>query len=125
MRALQLLGERRSLTHLRYFPASGVVPEGATAFYNEITVQSSVPSTYFMTNGYSGGYYGIQELDDGSKIAIFSIFGPNRGTVPDDRLTSKVLYRIGYGDFVIHGEYAGGPSIRIPFDWKPGTRTRP
>ncbi|MGW0231970.1 DUF3472 domain-containing protein [Actinopolymorpha singaporensis] len=107
-------------THLRYFPASGVVPEGATAFYNEITVQSSVPSTYFMTNGYSGGYYGIQELDDGSKIAIFSIFGPNRGTVPDDRLTSKVLYRIGYGDFVIHGEYAGGPSIRIPFDWEVG-----
>ncbi|MFD2081685.1 protein of unknown function [Actinopolymorpha cephalotaxi] len=107
-------------THLRYFPASGVVPEGATAFYNEITVQSSVPSTYFMTNGYSGGYYGIQQLDDGSKIAIFSIFGPNRGTVPDDRLTSKVLYRIGHGDFVIHGEYAGGPSIRIPFDWKVG-----
>ncbi|MET9021846.1 DUF3472 domain-containing protein [Actinopolymorpha sp. NPDC004070] len=107
--------------HLRYFPASGVVPEGATAFYNEITVQSSVPSTYFMTNGYSGGYYGIQQLDDGSKIAIFSIFGPSKGTVPDDKLTSKVLYRIGYGDFVIHGEYAGGPSIRIPFDWKVGT----
>ena len=106
--------------HLRYFPASGVVPEGATAFYNEITVQSSVPSTYFMTNGYSGGYYGIQQLDDDTKIAIFSIFGPARGTVPDDRLTSKVLYRIGYGDFVIHGEYAGGPSIRIPFDWKVG-----
>ncbi|MGW5366413.1 DUF3472 domain-containing protein [Actinopolymorpha pittospori] len=107
-------------THLRYFPASGVVPEGATAFYNEITVQSSVPSTYFMTNGYSGGYYGIQELGDGSKIAIFSIFGPNQGTVPDDKLTSKVLYRIGYGDFVIHGEYAGGPSIRIPFEWEVG-----
>jgi hypothetical protein len=107
-------------THLRYFPASGLVPEGATAFYNEITVQSSVPSTYFMTNGYSGGYYGIQELGDGSKIAIFSIFGPNQGTVPDDKLTSRVLYRIGYGDFVIHGEYAGGPSIRIPFDWEVG-----
>jgi hypothetical protein len=106
--------------HLRYFPASGVVPEGATAFYNEITVESSVPSTYFMTNGYSGGYYGIQELDDGSKIAIFSIFGPNKGTVPDDKLTSQVLYRIGHGDFVIHGEYAGGPSIRIPFDWEIG-----
>lgn len=106
--------------HLRYFPASGVVPEGATAFYNEITIESSVPSSYFMTNGYSGGYYGIQELEDGSRIAIFSIFGPNKGTVPDDKLTSQVLYRIGHGDFVIHGEYAGGPSIRIPFDWEIG-----
>jgi hypothetical protein len=106
--------------HLRYFPASGVVPEGGTAFYNEITVESSAPSTYFMTNGYSGGYYGIQELEDGRKIAIFSIFGPDRGSVPDDKLTSRVLYRIGYGDFVIHGEYAGGPSIRIPFDWEVG-----
>lgn len=106
--------------HLRYFPASGVTPKGATAFYNEITVKSSAPATYFMTAGYRGGYYGIQEYEDGTKVAIFSIFGPDKGTVDDDLLTSHVLHRIGTGDFVIHGEYAGGPSIRIPFDWQVG-----
>lgn len=106
--------------HLRYTTADDVLPADANAFYNEITPSSSTPGTYFMTNGFNGGYFGIQELDDNAKIAIFSIFGPNKGQVPDDRLSSKVLYSIPGGDLVIHGEYAGGPSIRIPFDWETG-----
>ncbi|HVJ69767.1 MAG TPA: DUF5077 domain-containing protein, partial [Caulifigura sp.] len=31
------------------------------AFYNEVTVQSSAPGTYFMVCGWSRGYFGIQE----------------------------------------------------------------
>jgi Domain of unknown function (DUF3472)/Domain of unknown function (DUF5077) len=111
--------------HLRYTTADDRLPADANAFYNEITVSSTTPGTYFMTNGFSGGYFGIQELDDQTlgglnKIAIFSIFGPNKGQVPDDRLSSKVLYTVPGGNLVIHGEYAGGPSIRIPFNWEPG-----
>lgn len=106
--------------HLRYTTKNGRLPQDTGAFYNEITPKSSAPGTYFMTNGWKGGYFGIQELEDSSKIAIFSIFGPAKGEVPDDRLTSKVLYTIPGGDLVIHGEYAGGPSVRIPFDWKLG-----
>ncbi|XAS67551.1 DUF3472 domain-containing protein [Micrococcaceae bacterium Sec5.7] len=106
--------------HLRYTTQNGVLPADANAFYNEITPLSSTPASYFMTNGFTGGYFGIQELEDSSKIAIFSIFGPNKGQVPDDKLSSKVLYTIPGGNLVIHGEYAGGPSIRIPFDWQLG-----
>lgn len=106
--------------HLQYKTATGELPADANAFYNEITPLSSAPGTYFMTNGFNGGYFGIQELDDSSKIAIFSIFGPGKGEVPDDKLSSQVLYAIPGGDLVIHGEYAGGPSIRIPFDWDLG-----
>ncbi|WP_426997632.1 DUF3472 domain-containing protein [Pseudarthrobacter sp. N5] len=106
--------------HLRYTTQDGVLPADANAFYNEITPLSSTPASYFMTNGFNGGYFGIQELEANSKIAIFSIFGPQKGQVPDDRLSSKVLYTIPGGNLVIHGEYAGGPSIRIPFDWQLG-----
>ncbi|GAA1723388.1 hypothetical protein GCM10009809_19070 [Isoptericola hypogeus] len=107
--------------HLQYRTSTGELPRDASAFYNEITPLSSAPGTYFMTNGFAGGYFGIQELEDSSKIAIFSIFGPAKGEVPDDRLASQVLYAVPGGDLVIHGEYAGGPSIRIPFDWDLGT----
>lgn len=106
--------------HLRYTTQNGVLPADANAFYNEVTPLSSAPASYFMTNGFNGGYFGIQELEDRSKIAIFSIFGPQKGQVPDGKLSSKVLYTIPGGNLVIHGEYAGGPSIRIPFDWELG-----
>jgi len=106
--------------HLQYRTARSELPQDASAFYNEITPRSSAPGTFFMTNGFNGGYFGIQELEDRSKIALFSIFGPQKGEVPDDRLSSQVLYKLPGAELVIHGEYAGGPSVRIPFDWKTG-----
>ncbi len=45
----------------------------ATAFYNELTVERSTPGSYFMACGFSHGYFGIQELADGKKVAIFSV----------------------------------------------------
>ena len=34
------------------------------AFYNEVTVEKSEPGTYFMVNGFSMGYFGIQDHGD-------------------------------------------------------------
>ena len=65
--------------HLGY-PA----PEAAV-FYNELTVEQSVPGSYFMACGFSHGYFGIQELGDGKKVVIFSVWDPTKGDDPNAR----------------------------------------
>src|SRR5690606_8818475 len=50
-------------------------PEG-DAFYTEIRVVSSAPGTYFCTNGFRMGYFGIQELANREKLVIFSVWDP-------------------------------------------------
>ena len=42
---------------------SEVQQEGITWFYNEITVTETATSTYYMTDGFTGGYMGIQDRD--------------------------------------------------------------
>src|SRR5476651_966759 len=43
-------------------------------FYNEVTVEQSTPGSYFMACGFQHGYFGIQELADGKKVVIFSVW---------------------------------------------------
>jgi len=59
--------------HLHY-PAT----EG-DAFYNELTVEQSVPGSYFMAAGFSHGYFGIQEQGRGQKVVLFSVWDPTKG----------------------------------------------
>src|SRR5829696_7641322 len=63
--------------HLHY-PA----PE-ADAFYNELTVEQSVPGSYFMACGFRHGYFGVQELSRGRKVVIFSVWDPTKGDEAD------------------------------------------
>ena len=67
-----------------HFPA----PD-ADAFYNELTVEQSVPGSYFMACGWNTGYFGMQELAKGDKIVLFSVWDPTKGDdpklVPADR----------------------------------------
>ncbi len=62
--------------HLGY-PA----PEG-TVFYNELTVEKSAVGTYFMACGFDGGYFGIQELGNGKKVVLFSVWDPGEQNDP-------------------------------------------
>ena len=62
--------------HLGY-PA----PTG-TAFYNEVAVEQSAPGTYFIVCGWSKGYFGIQELANGKKLLLFSVWDPAAGNDP-------------------------------------------
>ena len=55
----------------------------ADLFYQEMTVRQSAPGTYFMACGWSRGYFGIQELGDGKKLALFSVWEPPAGQNPD------------------------------------------
>lgn len=46
----------------------------AVTFYNEVTPTKSTNGTYFCVCAFESGYMGIQQVEDGSKKAIFSIW---------------------------------------------------
>lgn len=107
--------------HLGY-PA----PEG-TEFYNEVTIDTSANGTYFMVCGWSKGYFGLQQLGDGKKLVLFSVWDPTSGndpkTVPDEKRV-KLLHK-GEGVRVrrFGNEGTGGQSF-FDFDWKLGETYR-
>lgn len=97
------------------------------AFYNEITVAQSAPGTYFCACGFHGGYFGIQELGNGKKLVIFSVWDSGNQddpkSVPEERRV-KVLYR---GDEVRVGRFGNegtGAQSFLDYDWKPGQTCR-
>ena len=101
-------------------------PEG-TAFYNEMTVAKSAQGTYFMAAGFSKGYFGIQELGNGKKVVLFSVWDPgkqnDRNAVDQDNRV-KLLYQdkdVRIGRF--GGEGTGGQSF-LDYDWKIGETYR-
>src|SRR5579863_4307691 len=63
--------------HLGFPAAEGV------AFYNEVTVDKSAAGTYFMACGFDLGYFGIQELANGKKLVLFSVWDPGQQDDPN------------------------------------------
>jgi len=105
-----------------HFPA----PE-ADAFYNELTVERSVPGSYFMACGFQHGYFGIQELSGGRKVVLFSVWDPTRG---DDaaRVPPEQRVEVLHNDPDVQvkrfgGEGTGGQSF-FKYDWKTGETCR-
>src|SRR4051794_35965654 len=104
--ATQLRGDERLAgvacrsVHLHYPAAEGV------AFYNEVTVEHSAPGTYFCVCGWNKGYFGIQELGNGKKVVIFSVWdsGQNDPKAVDDEKRVKVLHK---DDKVRVGRFGG------------------
>jgi Domain of unknown function (DUF3472)/Domain of unknown function (DUF5077) len=107
--------------HLGYSAPAG------TAFYNEMTVEKSADGTYFMAAGFRHGYFGIQELANGKKLVIFSVWDPTSGDDPkkvDETKRVKTLHKddgVRVGRF--GGEGTGGQSF-FDFDWKAGETYR-
>jgi hypothetical protein len=96
-------------------------------YYNEVTVEKSVPGSYFMVCGFRHGYFGIQEQANGRKVVLFSVWDPTRGDNPNqvpekDRV--EVLY---HADDVLArrfgGEGTGGQSF-FEYPWKVGETYR-
>jgi hypothetical protein len=106
--------------HLGY-PA----PEG-NSFYIEMKILSSAPGTYFMACGWNKGYFGVQELANGKKIILFSVWdsGQNDPKAVEEDKRTKLVHkdektRIGrFG-----GEGTGGQSF-YDYDWKIGENLR-
>jgi len=106
--------------HLWYPADKGV------AFSNAITPRQSAPGTYFMVCGWNKGYFGIQELANGKKLILFSVWDSNQndpGAVEQKKRT-HVLHK---DDAVrvkrFGGEGTGGQSF-FDFDWKIGETYR-
>lgn len=106
--------------HLGYPAPAGV------AFFNEITIDQSAVGTYFMVCGWDKGYFGLQELANGKKVLLFSVWDSQQNdprAVPEDRRT-KLIYKdekVRIGRF--GGEGTGGQSF-FDYDWQPGETYR-
>ena len=107
--------------HLGYTAPTG------TAFYNEVTVEKSAPGTYFCVCGFSKGYYGIQELANGKKLLIFSVWDPGSQDDPSKVDETKRVKLLHQGEGVRVGRFGnegtGGQSF-YDFDWKVGETYR-
>lgn len=115
-----LAGKACRSVHLAYAADEG------TAFYNEVHVDQSAPGTYFCACGWNKGYFGIQELGDGKKVVIFSVWDSKQNdpgaTAAEQRV--KVLHqheKVRVKRF--GGEGSGGQSF-LDYDWKVGATYR-
>ena len=99
----------------------------AKVFYNELTVERSVPGSYFMACGFRHGYFGIQELGSGKKVVIFSVWDPTKGDDPNAVANEQrvdVLYK---ADDVIARRFGGegtGAQSFFHYVWKTGETCR-
>lgn len=100
--------------HYWWHPPSDVpVPKDIEWFYNEITVDVTGPRTYFMANGFAGGYMGIQEHGDANhRYALFSVW---------DAATKTEI--VDWGEDVIVGRFGAegtGANSHTLFAWEVG-----
>jgi len=117
----RLKGKACRSVHLHYRAKQG------TVFYNEVTVDQSAQGTYFCVCGFRQGYFGIQELANGKKVAIFSVWDPGKQNNPNavkEQQRVKLVYQ---GDQVrvkrFGNEGTGGQAM-IECDWKIGKTCR-
>jgi hypothetical protein len=120
-------GRRGPSVHLRY----EIPPEASDIewFYNEITIPegNDVQGSYYMANGFTDGYFGIQVNSPTERRILFSVWSPyktdNPGEIPDEY--KIILLKKGYD--VITKEFgnegSGGQSYR-KFFWKAGNTYR-
>ncbi|QJB30795.1 DUF5077 domain-containing protein [Chitinophaga oryzae] len=99
--------------HLNYPIPAGVDAEW---FYNEVTVPAGEDKigSYFMSNGFNGGYFGIQVNSATERRVLFSIWDPATGK------TTLVRKGPGVVDNAFGGEGTGGQSYLV-FNWSVGT----
>lgn len=116
-------GRRGPSVHLGYD-----VPEEAgdvEYFYNEITVPegNDVIGSYFMANGFSHGYFGIQVNSETERRVLFSVWSPYSTDNPEDIPEDKRIVLLEKGEGVHAGEFgnegSGGQSYR-KFMWEAG-----
>jgi hypothetical protein len=85
-------------------------------FYNEIMVteESAVNSTYFMMNGFSQGYMGIQQIAEDDRRVLFSVWSPFTTDNPEEIPEEMQVKLLRKGKDVTVGEFgnegSGGQS---------------
>lgn len=116
-------GRRGPSVHLR-FP----IPEESEKplyFYNEIEVPEGqdILGSYFMANGFSHGYFGIQVNSEKERRVLFSVWSPYDTQDPREIPEDQRIELIKKGDQTHVGEFgnegSGGQSYKRHF-WKAG-----
>ena len=103
----------------------------ADTFYNELTVEQSVPGSYFMACGFQQGYFGIQELGNGRKVVLFSVWDPSNSSDPAaraDQVPTEARAEVVHHDPDVRvtrfgGEGTGAKSM-WDYAWRPGETCR-
>ncbi|UZH55418.1 DUF3472 domain-containing protein [Salinimicrobium tongyeongense] len=120
-------GRRGPSVHLRY-----LIPEESDKplyFYNEIEVPEGedVIGSYYMANGFSHGYFGIQVNSESERRILFSVWSPYDTQDPDEIPEDQKIVLLKKGDGVNTGEFgnegSGGQSFKR-YMWKTGTTYR-
>ncbi|MHC5354871.1 DUF3472 domain-containing protein [Myroides sp. LJL115] len=116
-------GRRGPSVHLKYnIPTK----EPIEYYYNEITVDKGqdIIGSYYMANGFTGGYFGMQVNSDTQRRILFSVWSPFVTDNPQDIPLSDQILVDRKGAEVRTGEFgnegSGGQSYMV-FDWKPDT----
>jgi hypothetical protein len=125
-RGVESIGGKESPRAARSVHLAWTAP-ASDCFYLETMVEHSTAGSYFMACGWNTGYFGIQELGNGRKVALFSVWDPTRGDDPnavnsEDRV--EVLHQ-GSGVRIkrFGGEGTGGQCM-MDFDWRIGQTNR-
>ena len=116
-------GRRGPSVHLTYpFPDS----IKAKWFYSEILVpeKEDVIGSYFMTNGFAEGYFGIQVNSETERRILFSVWSPYTTDDPKSIPADMQIKMLKKGKNVYTGEFgnegSGGQSY-LRYSWKAGT----
>jgi hypothetical protein len=117
-------GRRGPSVHLRYtIPQE--IKKDVKWFYNEITVpqKMDVIGSYFMADGFSGGYFGMQVNSDTERRVLFSVWSPFNTDDPKSIPDSLRIKLLSKGDKVHGGEFgdegSGGQSYLL-YSWQAG-----
>ncbi len=94
-------------------------------YYNEITVPEGedVIGSYYMANGFSGGYFGIQVNSETERRVLFSVWSPFVTDNPNEIPEEEKIKMLKKGSDVYTGEFgnegSGGQSY-LRYNWKAG-----
>ena len=97
----------------------------------EVTATESAPGTYFCALGFSRGYLGMQELADGKKVILFSVWDSpdeqNLSDRPEDTALAKRVGVVRIGEGVREKRFGGegtGSQSFFDHDWELGKPVR-
>lgn len=115
-------GRRGPSVHLKYH-----VPQEKQIvyYYNEVTVPEGedVVGSYYMANGFSGGYFGMQVNSKSERRVLFSVWSPFNTDRPQDIPEDQRIHILKKGEGVYTGEFgnegSGGQSY-LKYNWITG-----
>jgi hypothetical protein len=119
-------GRRGPSVHLNYELSAGT---DVAWFYNEVTIEpgNDVIGSFFMANGFTGGYFGIQVNSESERRVLFSVWSPFATDDPASIPADQRIVLLRKGETVHAGEFgsegSGGQSYLV-YPWKAGTTYR-